>query len=309
MARHVVAVVQMSPVPGDSPATVERLIATVRDARQKGVELIVFPEAFIGGYPKGADFHISIGIRQPAGREEFRHYFEHAITVPGPETDRIAAVAMELNMYVMVGVIERTGGTLYCSSLLFGPNEGLVSKHRKLMPTAGERYLWGQGDGSTLPVVESPIGRIGSVICWENYMPMLRMAMYAKGIEIYCAPTVDDRPTWFSSMQHIALEGRCFVLSACQLLRGKDMPAEFRNCISTDPEAFLIRGGSCIVNPLGQVVAGPVYDEDALLIGEIDMGDIARSRFDFDPVGHYSRPDVFTLTVNEAPMNPVNTLR
>ncbi len=308
MNKHIVSVVQGSPVPGDSTATVDKLISLVRKASLKGVKLILFPEAFIGGYPKGADFHIAIGIRTAPGREEFRLYFENAIDVPGPETDRIAAVAGELNIYVMAGVIERSGSTLYCSSLLFGPPGVLLSKHRKLMPTAGERYLWGQGDGSTLPVVESPLGKIGSVICWENYMPMLRMAMYAKGIEIYCAPTVDDRPSWLPSMQHIALEGRCFVLSSCQFLRGKDFPDDFRNQISSDPEGLLIRGGSCIVDPFGKVIAGPVFDKEALLIAEIDVADITRSRFDFDPVGHYARPDVFSLTVNESPMKSVNTI-
>ena len=309
MSKHIVAVAQTAPIPGDSAATIDKLIEMAKEARQKNVELVVFPEAFIGGYPKGADFHIAIGARPPAGREEFRHYFENAIAVPSAETDRIGAAAIELDIYIMVGVIERDHSTLYCTSLLFGPKEGLISKHRKLMPTAGERYIWGQGDGSTLPVADTPIGKVGSVICWENYMPMLRMAMYQKGVEIYCAPTADDRPTWLPTMQHVALEGRCFVLSSCQVLRGKDAPKEFRNEISNDPEAILMRGGSCIIDPLGEILAGPVFDEDAILVAEIDTNDIARSRFDFDPAGHYARPDIFNLVVNEAPMNSVTTLK
>jgi nitrilase len=309
MKTHRVAVVQTSSVPSNTAATVDKLIEFSTNARKQGAELAVFPEAFIGGYPKGADFHICLGHRPSEAREEFRHYFENAIPVPGPETDRIAAAAGELKLYIVVGVIERAGSTLYCTVLFFGPEGTLLGKHRKLMPTAGERYLWGQGDGSTLPVFDTPVGKVGAVICWENYMPMLRMAMYGKGIELYCAPTADDRPTWLGTMQHVALEGRCFVLSACQHLRGKDFPKEFRNQLSTEDEAVLMRGGSCIINPLGQVLAGPVFDEDAILVADIDMNDIARGRFDFDPAGHYSRPDIFNLTVNEKPMQPITTLK
>jgi nitrilase len=309
MSKHRVAVIQTSPIPSDSAATVDKLIKFATEARSKGAELAVFPEAFLGGYPKGADFHIALGARPPQSREEFRHYYENAIAVPGPETDRIAAAAAELKLFIVVGVIERAGGTLYCTALFFGPDGGLLGKHRKLMPTAAERYLWGQGDGSTLPVFDTPVGKLGAVICWENYMPMLRMAMYGKGIEIYCAPTADDRPTWLPSMQHIALEGRCFVLSSCQVLRGSEFPKEFRNEISTDPDAILMRGGSCIIDPLGNVLAGPVFDEDAVLVAEIDLADIPRGRFDFDVAGHYARPDVFKLTVNEVPLRPIATVR
>lgn len=309
MNTHRVAVIQTSCIPGDSSATVDKLIKLSADAGQQGAELVLFPEAFIGGYPKGADFHMSLGTRPPQSREEFRHYFENAIAVPGAETDRIAAAAGDLKLFIVVGVIERAGSTLYCTVLFFGPDGTLLGKHRKLMPTAVERFIWGQGDGSTLPVFDTPVGKLGAVICWENYMPMLRMAMYGKGIEIYCAPTADDRPTWVPSMQHIALEGRCFVLSSCQILRGKEFPKEFRNAISSDPEAILMRGGSCIIDPLGKILAGPVFDEDAILVADIDLNDIARGRFDFDPVGHYARPDVFNLTVNEKPMEAITTLK
>lgn len=309
MKIHRVAVIQASPVPSDSSATVDKLIKLATDASRQGAELAVFPEAFLGGYPKGADFHIAVGARPPQSREEFRHYFENAIAVPSAETDRIAAAAAELKLFIVVGVIERAGSTLYCTVLYFGPEGTLLGKHRKLMPTAAERYIWGQGDGSTLPVFDTSVGKVGAVICWENYMPLLRMAMYGKGIEIYCAPTADDRPTWIPSMQHIALEGRCFVLSSCQVLRGKEFPKEFRNEISTDPEAILMRGGSCIISPLGQILAGPVFDEEAVLVAEIDLDDIPRGRFDFDPAGHYARPDVFTLTVNERPLQTIVTLK
>jgi nitrilase len=186
--------------------------------------------------------------------------------------------------------------------LFFAPDGRLLGKHRKLMPTAMERMIWGFGDGSTLTAVDSPYGRIGSVICWENYMPMLRMAMYSKNVALYCAPTADDRDTWLPTMQHIALEGRCFVLTACQFLRKKDFPDTVRVSLGDSPDAVLMRGGSAIISPLGKVLAGPHFGGETILTATLDLNDIGRGKFDFDVAGHYSRPDVFQLIVNEAPM-------
>jgi nitrilase len=160
----------------------------------------------------------------------------------------------------------------------------------------------GPGDGSTLPVIDTPAGKVGAVICWEGYMPLLRTAMYANGAEVYCAITVDDRDTWLPTVRHVALEGRCFVLSACQYLTRKDCPAYYSSEYGENPDAVLIRGGSCIVGPLGQVLAGPVLGDETVLAADLDPADIPRSRFDFDAVGHYARPDVFRLTVNESPL-------
>jgi nitrilase len=180
-----------------------------------------------------------------------------------------------------------------------------MGKHRKLMPTAMERLVWGMGDGSTMPVFDTPVGKIGAVICWENYMPLLRTAMYAKGIQLYCAPTVDDRDTWARSMQHIAFEGRCFVLSAVQYLRRGDCPEDYPADLllngGNDPATVLIRGGSVIVNPQGVVVAGPHYGSETILVADLDRNEIAEGKFDLDVAGHYARPDVFRLTVNERP--------
>jgi nitrilase len=203
--------------------------------------------------------------------------------------------------------MEREFGTQYCTALHFGPDGTLLAKHRKLMPTAGERLAWGFGDGSTLPVIDTPIGRIGSVICWENYMPMLRMAMYSKGVTLYCAPTADDRETWLPTMRHIALEGRCFVLTTCQVVKRRDFPKDYRCTISDDPEAILMRGGAAIIDPLGKLLAGPAFDEEALLTAELDLDDLDRGKFDFDAVGHYARPDIFTLLVNEEPQRAVSS--
>ncbi|NKE66889.1 carbon-nitrogen hydrolase family protein [Ramlibacter sp. RBP-2] len=294
------AVAQTATVLLDTPATVERAIGLMGEAAKRGAQLLVFPEAFIGGYPKGADFHIYLGARTPEGRAEFKRYFDAAVAVDGPEIAQLAKAAARHKLYTVVGIIERDGGTLYCTAVYLGP-EGILGKHRKLMPTALERLVWGFGDGSTLAAVDTPFGKLGAVICWENYMPALRMAMYQQRVALYCAPTADDRDSWGSTMQHIALEGRCFVLSACQHLRRRQFPADrMNNRLPEAPDTVLMRGGSMIIDPLGRVLAGPVYNEDALLTAELDLSLIPMAQMDFDAVGHYARPDVFSLTVNTA---------
>ncbi len=294
------AVVQAAPVLFDTPRTLDKLGDLLADAARTGARLVVFPEAFVGGYPKGLDFGARLGMRSPEGREDFRRYHEASIAVPGPETERIGEMVAGHGLHLVVGVIERAGGTLYCTALFFGPDGSMTAKHRKLMPTALERLVWGFGDGSTLPAPKTDIGTLGAVICWENYMPQLRLAMYGKGVEFYCAPTVDDREVWLPSMQMIALEGRCFVLSACQHMTRADGPGDYHPIQGDDPETQIIRGGSCIISPFGEVLAGPVHDEDAILTAEMDKAEIIRGKYDLDVVGHYARPDVFSLSVNES---------
>lgn len=274
---------------------------------REGVELAVFPEAYVGGYPKGLDFGARVGSRTPAGRDDFLRYWESAITVPGPETRRISSFAAEMKAHLVTGVIERDGGTLYCSALIFGPDGALLGKHRKLMPTASERLIWGQGDGSTLPVIETPVGSLAAAICWENYMPALRQTYYAKGVNVWCAPTVDDRDIWQASMRHIAYEGRTFVLAACQYMTRADAPDAYDCIQGDDPDTVMIRGGSVIISPLGEVLAGPVYGREAILTAEIDLMDAIRGRYDLDVSGHYARPDIFTLSVDERARQPVAT--
>jgi nitrilase len=304
-SRFLAAVVQSAPVVFDSTATLAKVRALTADAAAKGAKLVVFPEAFVAAYPKGLDFGARVGLRTPQGREDFRRYFDSAIDIPGSATDQLSRTAKESNVHLVIGVVERDMRTLYCTIVFFAPDGRLLGKHRKLMPTAMERLIWGFGDGSTLPVLDTPLGKLGAVICWENYMPMLRMAMYGKGIELYCAPTADDRDTWISTMQHIALEGRCFVLTACQHLRRRDCPTDYAGIHGDDPSTVIMRGGSAIISPLGQVLAGPVFDEDVILTADIDLDEIARGKYDFDVVGHYARPDVFRLHVNEEPTPPV----
>ena len=306
MTVFTAAVVQAAPVGFDVARTLDKLDDLTADTSRRGAKVAVFPEAFVSAYPKGLDFGARVGMRTPEGRDMFRRYFESAIEVPGPATDRIAKAAKAAAMHLVIGVIERDGGTLYCTALFFGPDGSLLGKHRKLMPTAMERLIWGQGDGSTLPVIDTPHGRLGAVICWENYMPLLRTAMYAKGVELYCAPTVDCRRSWAPSMRHIAIEGRCFVLSACQFARRADYPADYAPIQGDDPATVLIRGGSCIIGPLGEVLAGPHFDGPAILTAELDLDEIARGAFDLDVVGHYARPDLFQLRVNTRPAPPVS---
>src|SRR5438552_1140710 len=245
-----VAVVQAGSVPFDRERSVAKAVEWIARAASGGARLVVFPEAFISGYPKGLDFGARVGMRTPEGRKWFRAYFESAIDLPGPEADDLGSAAREHSVFLVIGVIERDGGTLYCTVLFFAPDGTLLGKHRKLMPTAMERLVWGYGDGSTLPVFDTPIGRLGAVICWENYMPLLRMHMYAQGIQLYCAPTADGRETWLATMRHIALEGRCFVLGCNQFARRADYPVDYPAVQGDDPATVLSRGGSCIIDPL-----------------------------------------------------------
>ncbi|MBX3093674.1 MAG: carbon-nitrogen hydrolase family protein [Cryobacterium sp.] len=300
-----VAVAQVGSKLFDTPGTLDRLRELVQQAGDEQVEFLVFPEAFLGGYPKGLDFGARVGSRTPEGRDDFQRYFDSAIAVPGPETDELAELAAGAGMTLVVGVIERDGGTLYCTAIYVSPTDGLIGKHRKLMPTASERLIWGQGDGATLEVFDSPAGRYAAAICWENYMPALRLSLYQDGVQLWCAPTVDDRDIWQTTMRHIAYEGRQFVLSACQYLTRGDAPDVYDAVQGNDPDTVLIRGGSVIVSPLGEVLAGPLYGESGLLVADIDLGEIARGKYDLDVVGHYARPDVFSLRVDTMPRSAV----
>lgn len=303
-----VAVIQAGSILFDTPRTMGKLRDFVAEAAGRGARFALFPEAFLGGYPKGIDFGVRVGSRSPEGRDWFKRYFGSAITIPGPETETLCELAKSADMALAVGVIEREGGTLYCSVLFVGHDGRILGRHRKLMPTAAERLIWGLGDGSTIPVLDTIAGRVGAAICWENYMPLLRTALYAQNLQIYCAPTVDDRETWLPTLRHIASEGRCFVLSACQFLRRSDCPEDYDPIQGNQPETILIRGGSSIVDPFGQVLAGPCFGEETVLTADIDLGEIPRARFDLDVVGHYARPDVFQLKVNTNPMPAVEWL-
>ena len=303
------AVIQASAVPFDPGASAAKAAALIAQAGSEGAALAVFPEAFIGGYPKGAAFGTPVGLRTAEGRAAFARYFEGAVALDGPEVALVREAADEAGMVVVVGIIERCGSTLYCTALIIDGAAGTIAHHRKLMPTGAERLIWGFGDGSTMPIVETALGRVGAVICWENYMPMMRMAMYGQGITLYCAPTADDRDGWAATMQHVALEGRCHVLSACQFIRRGEYPEDYACTLGDDPDLVLLRGGSMIVGPLGEVLAGPFYGTETIIYAEIDPGEIEKARYDFDVAGHYSRPDIFRLEVDARPKPPVNWVK
>lgn len=297
MTLSTVAALQIGSHPEGKAKTLDDILSFEEAIKNANATLVVLPEAVLGGYPKGESFGTYLGYRLPEGREAFDRYFKNAVNVPGAETEELSALAHSTGAHLVVGVIERSGSSLFCSALFFSPNQGLIGKHRKLMPTGTERLIWSQGDGSTLPVLDTPVGKIGAAICWENHMPLLRTAMYAKGVEIWCAPTVDERDVWQSSMRHIAHEGRCFLVSACQV---QPSPRELGITVANwDPDRPLIQGNSVIVGPMGNVLAGPMRNERGLLVADIDTDELVRARYDFDVVGHYSRPDVFSLSVDE----------
>jgi nitrilase len=295
-----VAVVQSAPVLFDKKATIEKTIVLIRQAAAQGAKIIVFPEAFIPAYPRGLTFGCVVGSRTMEGRYDWQRFYENSVTVPGPDTAAIGEAAREAQAYVTIGVNERDPGntSLYCTNLYFGPDGTLLGKHRKLKPTGSERLIWGEGDSSTLTVVDTPYGTLGGLICWENYMPLARTAMYQKGVKLYVAPTADSREAWQCSMRHIALEGRCYVLSCNQYVERDMVPKDLKGYteIERQPE-IMCAGGSAIIDPFGNYVAGPVYGREEILYADLDLDAITRSRLDFDVCGHYSRPDVFELIV------------
>ena len=299
-----VAVVQAAPVLMDWEATTDKAVKLTLEAGGKGAKLVLFPEAYIPAYPRGLSFGTKVGSRAESGRKDWFRYWNNAIPVPGEATAALGEAARKAGVYLVIGVIEKdteySSGTLYCTMLYFGPDGSLLGKHRKLKPTGSERLIWGEGDGSTLPVFATPFGKIGGLICWENYMPLARTAMYAKGVQIYLAPTADDREVWQSTLRHIALEGRCFVLSCNQYVTKDMYPKDLAGYtdLENEPEV-MSKGGSAIVGPLGQYIVEPVSGKEEIIIADLNMDLIAESRLDFDVVGHYARPDVFQLLVNE----------
>ena len=301
-----VAVVQAAPVIMDREKTLQKALGLIGTCGNGNARIIVFPEAFIPAYPRGLSFGAVVGSRSPAGRKDFRRYFENSVEVPSETTLALGEAAKKFGAYLVMGIIERAGGTLYCTTLYFGPDGSLLGKHRKLKPTGSERIIWGEGDGSTLTVVDTPYGKMGGLICWENYMPLARAAIYGKGVTIYLAPTADSREIWQSTIRHIALEGRCFVLSVNQYVHRSMYPEDLAcyGDLKDQPE-HMCPGGSAIIGPLGEYLAGPVRDREDILFADLDLGEIAESRFDFDAVGHYARPDVLRLEVNEDPLESV----
>jgi nitrilase len=294
--------VQATPALFDLAKSVDRVVDWIQKGAEQGCQLLLFPESFIPCYPRGLRFDAVVGRRTEAGRAVWLDYWTNSIETESTEIDRIREAVRQAGMMVALGVTEREpiGGSLYCTLLYFGPDGRLLGKHRKLKPTGLERYLWAESDGRTLVSFDTELGRIGGLICWENYMPLARTALYQKGVQIYLAPTADARPSWQSTMQHIALEGRCFVLAANQFVRKSDYPDRYQAELADEPE-IMSPGGSVIVSPMGEVLAGPLWNTEGLLTAELDFSVLAKSKLDFDVVGHYARPDVFQFHVVNQP--------
>jgi nitrilase len=296
MERAIVAAVQGTPVFLDRDATIEKVAEHTKQAAGRGAQLVAFSEGFVPTYPDWVWRATPWGARE---REWYARWYDQAVDVPGSACDALAAISREHGCYLAIPVNERDGGTVYNTICYFGPDGTLLAKHRKLQVTGGERLVWGQGDGSTLATIDTPFGRVGGLLCWENYMPLARAAMYEQGVDVLLAPTWDNSDVWPASMRHIAKEGRCFVLGITSYQRGRDVPVDLpgRDEMYTDDDV-LSRGNTMIVDPEGEVLAGPLTGEAGILYAEIDADRARLSRREFDVVGHYARPDVFQLHVN-----------
>jgi nitrilase len=304
LAPFRVAAVQHAPVFLDRDATVAKACFHVAEAGRLGAKLVVFPEAFVPAYP---DWVWVLPPRERAAISRlYAELLANAITVPGPETERIGRAARDAGAQVVIGVNERnseaSGSSLYNTLLFFDAEGRLYARHRKLIPTGGERLVWSQGDGSTLAVHPTPLGRLCGVICWENYMPLLRYSMYAWGAQLYVAATWDRGDAWLATLRHIAREGRVFVISCCMALRRSDIPDryDFKRLYAPGRDWINV-GDSAILNPDGEFLAGPLHERQGLLLADIDPVQYAGARWMFDAAGHYARPDLFQLTVRRTP--------
>ena len=297
-----VTLIQDSPVFFDKEATLQKVETLTKEHAAKGSELIVFPESFVPGYPRGFMFGTKVGSRTEEGKDTFATYYDNSFDIESEDLSRMEKLANTNNVYIILGVTERKAinGTLYCSMLYISPKVGLLGIHRKIKPTGFERIIWGEAGGEGLVTFHTDIGKLGGLICWENYMPEARMAMYKQGVEIYVAPTADSRDNWTATMQHIALEGRCFVLGCNQFFTKSMYRDQYQKLAKDEPEN-MCRGGSVIVGPDGKIIAGPLFDKAGAITAEIDLSKITRSKLEFDVIGHYARPDIFKFDVVDQP--------
>jgi len=297
-----VAVVQDAPVFFDKEATLKKVETITKQYASDGCDLIVFPESFVPGYPRGFSFGATIGSRSDEGRQHYTDYYNNSFDLESDDLPRLETLSREQNIYIVIGVSEKqqTNGSLYCSMLYLSPTKGLLGVHRKIKPTGTERLVWAEAGAESLTTFDTNIGKLGGLICWENYMPLARMSMYLKGVEIYIAPTADSREQWTATMQQIALEGRCFVLGCNQYMTTSMYPDKYKNEVANQPEN-ICPGGSVIVSPLGKIMVGPLFDNAGVLTAELDLEDIKRSKLDFDVIGHYARNDIFEFNVKGQP--------
>lgn len=296
-----IALVQAEPVMFDKTASLDKTLDLIGQAAEENAELIVFPELFIPGYPVGMNFGFSVGKRTEAGRSDWKKYYDASMVVGDDEFCRLSDIAADKKVYISIGFSERdpVSGTLYNSNAIFEP-DGSYKVHRKLKPTGSERVVWGDANKDYFPITETPWGPIGSLICWESYMPLARVALYQKGITIYISPNTNDNPEWQATIQHIAIEGKCYFVNADMIIRKSSYPAGLngQDEIVKLPE-IVCRGGSSIIDPYGHFVTEPVWDEETIIYADLDMTLPAACKMEHDAIGHYARPDVLELIVRE----------
>ena len=295
-----IGLVQAEPVLFNKKASLEKAMGYIDEAAKNGAELIVFPELFIPGYPVGMNFGFSVGKRTEPGREDWKRYYDASVVAGAEEFMQIAEAARRIGTFISIGFSERdaVGGTLYNSNAIFEP-DGSYKVHRKLKPTGSERLVWGDADKHYFPVTDTPWGPVGSLICWESYMPLARVALYQKGITIYISPNTNDNPEWQATIQHIAIEGKCYFVNADMIIRKDSYPADLRADEIKDLPYWVCHGGSCIIDPFGHYVTDPVWDEETVIYADLDMELPASCKMEHDAVGHYARPDVLKLVVED----------
>lgn len=298
-----IAVVQAAPIMFNAQACTEKAIRLIRQCAQSGAGLIVFPELFIPGYPYGMTFGYTVGSRTAEGRGDWKVYYDNSILSDGLEMKQIIAAAKEAGVYVSIGYSERdkVTATLYNSNMMIAP-DGTSLNHRKLKPTGSERLVWGDADQDFFPVMDSPWGMIGNLICWESYMPLARMALYQKGVAIYISPNTNDNEEWQHTIRHIAIEGHCYFVN-CDMFFTRDMYPKDLSSSSEKEIAELTdivcRGGSCVIDPYGHLETDTIWDREGILYADLNLQKIPASRMEFDVCGHYSRPDVLELRVRD----------
>ena len=295
------AVVQAAPVMFDKTACIEKALKLINECTANGAELIVFPELFIPGYPYGMTFGFRVGSRNADGRKDWKAYYDNSILANGPEMQQLIEKAKEQGIYLSIGYSERDAvtGTLYNSNMMIAP-DGTAMNHRKLKPTGSERVVWGDADRDYFPVMETPWGPMGNLICWESYMPLARVALYQKGISLYISPNTNDNPEWQDTIRHIAIEGHCYFINCDMFFTRADYPktASADDEIAKLPE-IACRGGSCVVDPFGHVVSDTIWDQEGIIYAELDMQKVPASKMEHDVCGHYARPDVLKLQVED----------
>lgn len=295
------AVVQAAPVLFDKAACCDKAVRLIEECCANGAEVIVFPELFIPGYPYGMTYGFTVGSRTEEGRADWLAYYKNSITVPGAETEKLCKIAKEKGVYLSIGVSERMAqtGTLYNSNIMIDP-QGNLKNHRKLKPTGSERVVWGDANQDYFPVMDTPWGPVGNLICWESYMPLARVALYQKGITLYLSPNTNDNEEWQSTIRHIAIEGKCYFVN-CDMFFTRDMYPKDLHCGEEIARLndIVCRGGSCVIDPFGHLVSEQIWDREGIIYATLDMDKVSASRMELDPCGHYSRDDVLHLTVHE----------